>query len=569
MTNLARKKQKRSGYALMIVLVFATLALVSLGGALSWTSSNASTTERNNRYFTALAAAEAASEKILARISRDYQNYGEGVVYSSLSTYRDMVPTTSESSYWTNYAFSDAAGNANKTHVSRLTAWGYTNLSSQYAGLKGMASTYRIISNAKSSTVGRPMTAALKQEIQVAAIPIFQFAIFYSMDLEINPGPVMNITGRVHSNSTLYTEPVASVTYMDHVTAAGDIILKKSPLDPTSRSVGTVNFKGEHDARVTSLNLPIGTNNTPAAVRAVVEIPPAGESTTSLMGKQRYYNKADLVLIVSNTTVTAKSGSFNNFVTAIPAAQYNAFLNTNISFYNKREGKTVKAVQLDVGKLALWSQTNTTLKSVLGRDVSAIYVADKRDQTASTEPGIRLVNGQTLPNLGLTVATPNPLYVQGHYNAPASALGTANTALTKPASLVGDSITVLSTAWNDANSTKSLSYRAAANTTVNAAFLGGIVASDGANYSGGVENFPRFLEDWSGDTFTYNGSMVVMYYSQIATAPWGGSDVYNPPSRNWAFDINFMDATKLPPGTPQLLTTIRGKWEVLPPDTIL
>ena len=33
-------------------------------------------------------------------------------------------------------------------------------------------------------------------------------------------------------------------------------------------------------------------------------------------------------------------------------------------------------------------------------------------------------------------------------------------------------------------------------------------------YSGGVENFPRFLEDWSGKTFTYYGSMLELYNSQ-------------------------------------------------------
>src|SRR5690606_2141787 len=99
--------------------------------------------------------------------------------------------------------------------------------------------------------------------------------------------------------------------------------------------------------------------------------------------------------------------------------------------------------------------------------------------------------------------------------------------------LVGDSITILSTAWNDSNANKAMSHRTASATTVNAAFLAGIVPSDGTYYSGGVENFPRFLENWSGRVFTYNGSMVVMYYSAIATAPWGGSDVYNAPNRNW------------------------------------
>ncbi|HTG42934.1 MAG TPA: hypothetical protein VK633_00260, partial [Verrucomicrobiae bacterium] len=362
----------------MIVLVFAAISLVTLGGALSWTSNSASLTERNNQYYVAVAAAEAATEKVVARISRDYQYYGEGTVYSSLATYQGFVPLASENSYWSGFAFSDGANHPGSTHVSRLTSWGYTNLNSQYTGLKGMAATYRVISNAQIPAHGQPITGALKQEIQVAAIPIFQFAIFYTMDLEINPGPVMNITGRVHSNSTLYTEPVNAVTYLNHVTAAGDIVLHKSPLDPSVRSPGTVSFSGEHDSKVSSLTLPIGTNNSPAAVRAIVEIPPTSESPNSLMGKQRYYNKSDLVIVVSNTTVTATSGSFNNFATVIPNSQVNSFLVTNISFFNKREGKTVKAVEVDVAKFKNWSQTNVTLRSQLGRDVSSIYVADKR-----------------------------------------------------------------------------------------------------------------------------------------------------------------------------------------------
>lgn len=563
----ARQKKKQRGYALLIVLVFASLSLMTLGGALNWTSTTSNTTDRNNRYFTALAAAEAATEKVLSRVSRDFQSSGESLVYSSLNDYRALTPTSNESDYWSGFEFSNGAGSSG-THIERLSAWGYTNLTSQYLGLRGMASTYRVISNARSGGSGPSIAAAVKQEVQVASIPIFQFAIFYSMDLEINPGPAMTINGRVHSNAMLYTEPVASITYLDDVTAVGDIKLHKSPLDPSVRSVGTVNFRDEHDARVSSLTLPIGTNNSPSAVREVVEIPPAGESASSLMGKQRYHNKADLVLIVSNTTVTAKSGAYDNFATAIPSTDYNKFYSTT-SFYNKREGKTVNAVQIDVGKLKAWAETNVTLRSLISRDLSSIYVADKRTVTSTTESGVRLVNGQTLPSLGLTVATPNPLYVQGHYNAPAAHLGTTNTTLTKPASLVGDSINILSKDWSDANSTKSLANRTAGNTTVNAAFLAGIVASDGVNYSGGVENFPRFLENWSGKTFTYNGSMVVMYYSQLATAPWGGSDVYNAPSRNWTFDVNFMDATKLPPGTPQLLTTIRGIWKIIPPNQII
>lgn len=561
------ENRRDSGYALMIVLFFAAISLMSLGSALQWCSTTARITDRNNNYFAASAAAEAATEKVLASMSRDFQLGGEAAVYNNLQTYRGFVPTTNENSYWQWFAFSDAQGNGGATYVNRLSAWSYTNLNSQYEGLKGMASTYRVVSNARVPGMQPALIAAVRQDVQVASIPIFQFAIFYTMDLEVNPGPNMNVTGRVHSNGNIYNQPQATLNYYNHVTSAGNIIIGKSPLDPTHRTPGSVSFHAEHDSGVSSLTLPIGTNNTPAAVRAVVEIPPAGESPNSLMGKQRYYNKADLVIVVSNSTVRVTSGAWNNFATNVAWSEASYFINTNVSFYNAREGDTIRTTQLDVAALRTWSATNVTIRAGLGRDVNSIYVADNRSQTGSTQPGIRLVNGETLPNGGLTVASPHPVYVRGHYNAPSADRGTTNTANTKPASIVADAITVLSSSWNDANASSGLGSRLAGNTTINAAFLAGIVQSNGSSYSGGVENFPRFLEDWSNDTFTYNGSMVVMFPSQVATAPWGASGVYSPPTRRWAFDLNFMDATKLPPGTPQVSTMIRSTWAMAQPNT--
>jgi hypothetical protein len=376
----------------------------------------------------------------------------------------------------------------------------------------------------------------------------------------------MTVTGRVHGNANINLQPVSDLTFVSHVTAAGQIILTKHTNDPTVRSLASsqVVFLGEHDANVGSLTLPIGTNNSPAAVHAIVETPPDTEDPNSPIGRQRYYNKADLVVVVSNGTVRVSSGLVDDFGTVVPQAQWQTFVNTNASFFNKREGKMVKATEVDVAKLNFWSGTNTLIRPALGgRDIRSIYVADYRTQTGSTESGVRVKNGQTLPSLGLTVATPNPLYVQGNYNAPAGYLGTTNTALTKPAALIGDSVNILSAAWSDANSGQPMGSRTAADTTVNAALLGGIIPSGGGYYSGGVENFPRFLEDWSGRKLAYNGSMVVMFYSKLATAPWGGSDVYSPPNRQWTFDLNFMDVTKLPPGTPEVRALIRAEWAAI------
>src|SRR6185503_15113268 len=263
-----------------------------------------------------------------------------------------------------------------------------------------------------------------------------------------------------------------------------------------------------------------------------------------------------------------------NFATVIPESQATQFVNTGVQFYNKRESKTVKATQIDIGKLAQWNGTNTLLRPILPlRDVRTVYVVDMRTQSGTTEPGVRLVNGQSLLPKGLTIATPHPAYIKGNYNVPDAYLGTLDTSATVGASVVADAITILSSAWNDANSASGLGSRIAANTTVNAALLAGIVQTISGSYSGGVENFPRFLEDWGGRTLTYNGSMVVLYESQQAIGAWRGTgagpsgpDIYNPPNRNWAFDTNFRDVAKLPPATPCVRALVRGSWAMVKPD---
>ena len=116
---------------------------------------------------------------------------------------------------------------------------------------------------------------------------------------------------------------------------------------------------------------------------------------------------------------------------------------------------------------------------------------------------------------------------------------------------------VLSTAWNDANSAGDLSSRLADPTTVNAAFLAGTDSTggpggegpggqDAGDYNGGLENYPRFHEDWSGETLTYRGSFVSLNQPRHVDGHWS-SQSYSPPIRDWGYDTDFNDAAKLPP----------------------
>jgi hypothetical protein len=229
----------------------------------------------------------------------------------------------------------------------------------------------------------------------------------------------------------------------------------------------------------------------------------------------------------------------------------------------------VLPIDLDVGALTAWSATNLDLRVALGgRDVSSVYVWDCRSLAGSNLSGVRVRNGQQLPPLGLTVASGSPIYVLGHFNQySASNLGTANTTTTRPASLVGDAITILSANWSDANSGNAVGSRNAGSTTVNAAILAGAVDTANGQYGGGMENFPRFLETWgSANVFTYNGSMVKMFPSLYATNTWGKTNVYAPPARNWAYDTNFNNPALLPPLTPGLLKVVRSLWATTAPN---
>jgi len=561
--------QRPAGSALVLTLVMSGVALLLLTAAMSWSTTNTRLTDRSNRYSRGVAAGESAIEKILTQMNKDFFEGGEGTVWNHMNLYRSTVPTSADSTYWANWEFNNASGQTGQTYVQRGVASNYVVLTGPYVGLRGYVSSYTLVSNAREVNSIQDVIAGVMEQADLVQIPIFQFALYSSSDMEISCGQPFAVTGRVHANKTLYVEPDNALTFQSGVTAVGEILFQRAPGDSRTAPVGSVVYQAGKKPHAPSLVLPIGTANTPLAIREIIQPPPFGESPTSPMGHSRYYNEVDLLVTVSDAGVTATSGEFNMFATAVPPAEINNFVTLTNSFYDSRESKTILPVDLDIGGLKTWSATNADVRKVLKRDVSSVYVYDKRTVVAGKLGAVRVRNGLVLPPLGLTVATASPMYVLGNYNQTNSAnLGTANTSTTLPASLVGDAVTILSTNWTDANSKNPVSARLAKPTTVNAAFLAGVVETANGNYSGGMENFPRFLETWGlANPLTYNGSMVRMFPSLYATNIWGLGNVYSPPKRDWAYDLNFNDPAKLPPLTPSLLKIFRNAWTTLAPNS--
>lgn len=563
--QLHSSQPQTQGQVLLTVMIMLGISGVLVAGVYSYAKTAERLNQRNNDYLVALCAAEASTEKVLSQMTSDFRDYGDGYLQQNLGHYRSMTPSPSEVGDWANFDFEDLSGQTNRVEVQFTSLNGFSPIGGQYGQLLGFNDQIMILSNAKVRNSRESVVGSVYQDINLTRIPIYQYAIFFNVVLEFTPLPPMVVTGPVHCNTNIWMNPSGSLTFNNNVTSGGTIYQGANPASPMPLLGGTVTYNAAHDSGVSTMSLPIGTNNSAAAVQQILFMPPALEDPQSSIGQERYYNKADLVIIVSNNTVVAESGLATSFAYSLATNELSSFLSTNVSFYNKREAKTIQTIQIDVGKLVQWNATNTSLRPHLAlQDVRTIYISDQRTLPSGSESGVRLVDGSTLPPQGLTVATPSPVYIQGNYNVVSSALGTTNTTQSLPASIVADAVTVLSTSWNDSNSSKSLSSRIAGNTTVNAALLTGIVASSSLSDSGGVENFPRFLEDWTGNTFTYNGSIICMYYSSIATGLWKGIgstyDIYNPPNRNWAWDQNFQYRNKLPPGTPCLTVLVRSKW---------
>ena len=229
--QLSTSRLSAAGNALVITMIMTAVALILLTGLLSWSAGNARLSARSNQYTRAIAAAEAATEKVNTQLASDYLNSGEGQVVANLNLYRQMVPATTDSVYWTDWQFSDAQGNTNSTYVQQGAVSNYTVLNGAYSGLTGFASTYNIVSDACEVSNVQQVTAGVLESLQLVRIPIFQFAMYSSGEMEVSCGQPFVVNGPVHSNGQLYVEPDNLLTFESAVTAVGNVVFGRDPPD--------------------------------------------------------------------------------------------------------------------------------------------------------------------------------------------------------------------------------------------------------------------------------------------------------------------------------------------------
>lgn len=423
---------------------------------------------------------------------------------------------------------------------------------------------------------------AVRQDIGIKYIPLCVYGIFSAPDLEVHPGADFAEEGRVHCNHNIYYgSDGKKLSFKNDVTAAGHIIYGRHKDSGKGLSQGNNSFwdgtqevsssrkgtnvdykyssagetwvevaqelwKGhvlDYDMHVPQLDLPWPEQTDPITI-----IQPKQRNELDSIKAAKFAYQAGLTICRYNGQTTAALDNGTPVSLKVNIGGTNKDICSLSSIYNERDAAQVNLLTVD---LNLFKQAGISPLNGI------VYV-----QNQDVNGAVRLINGSDLPGdhgVGFTVATPNPLYVQGDYN-------TVNKA---PALLAGDAINILSSGWkdsdnNDANKRKS-APNASGPTVTNAVIAAGNVptqqdGSGGKHYSGGVENFFRYLEKWNGSTVhTFKGSILLMFKSLLSTGTWDKQN-YSAPKRQWSWDHDLQ--TKAPPGTPITFVTSKSNWSL-------
>ena len=570
----------RRGFALEAVLLLMLLFGIIITAGLTAVNTIQRTSVVDYRAATTAYAAEGGADDIMSQLDAAMQ---DGVIGASdianLST--PTIP---------GFALATDTRTTGAPIVKTIT-------SGPFSGLVSLNQPIDIEVSARDSMRNR---SAVVLSVNAQSIPLFQFGVFYEEDLEILPGQTMTFAGWVHSNSAIYLSS-NTVRFESQLTTPDSVFWQRKDrnqrlsgvrinnaagtgvlLDFDSRSHPGASFVQRSTQRfnnrlmtgasgVRALKLPL-----PTGMDAYTLIEPRLAGDVQMVRDVKMAWKSDFYVTVD---VDALGDLCNSGITVqramgrpapTPAECATIFLGQPDAFYEGREDLRPDLVTIDMAQLRNWVNVDPA-----GRRIDVLFVTFVNDDPSDSDrdyPALRVINGERLPDSwsgieagGLSLATSHPLYVQGDYNS----------LDWKPAAFFADAITFLSNNWSDAQQQNYARRAASALTTVNAAIAAGHSATTcdwqraGCGtpiYGGGLENFPRFLENWSsGRTLRYVGSLVSLFQSQKSIGDWGNTinpgfsngAYYNPPTRDWSFDLRFRDPRLLPPGTPRVGTVIQ------------
>ncbi len=251
-------REPRKGSALMTILMIGVGLLTVMGVSLRWGITEKRINIQHIRRHSAKNAAESIVEYGFADLIQRFSSQ-TSFALDELSPQND--PLALPSSFATFFGSTNIDTATAELHGGQVPPgqWVYIDPSdpaNEFDPLKGKRVFVRDVvvygtATAKSNGVGTDVSAYTMQKLQVRDAPLFGHAIFYNMDLELHPGPAMNLYGPVHSNTDAWLQAANNITFHEGVFAAGQVLHGNKRTGGHSQS-GTVNVK---DAAGTDQNM--------------------------------------------------------------------------------------------------------------------------------------------------------------------------------------------------------------------------------------------------------------------------------------------------------------------------
>ncbi len=269
---------------------------------------------------------------------------------------------------------------------------------------------------------------------------------------------------------------------------------------------------------------------------------------------------------------------FENFVNPSDAA---GTPNTSLDAGEDVNGNSTREIYggTSTALLAWAAPYDTSAAPYSPYDASGTFsLVFRANQQVFFRRALKLVNGgingsvNNIPSPGFTVASENPVYVQGNYNASVTG-STVNTAAepNRACAIIADAVTLLSNDWNDIRSFTSPNSASGRNANPTG-FRVAVIAGKGRAFprptawtsirdfgtDGGAHDFLRFLETWDNNELHYSGSLASFYTNRQAVGTYKSGitlaanqrNVFSITNRTFTFDTDFLAPLTLPPGTP-------------------
>ena len=218
---------ERASALLTVVMLTAMMAILT-ASMLKYTLAEKRGNERNRLALRAKNMAENisiyAAEQLTTKLYRTRAT--TAMAFMTGSNAISLPDSSGNNNVLSSVQYADTSGMEVRAGLMTPTDYAVvTDTTSSNYGLQVSTATVPIIAKATTTSpqLGS-LTAYVLQEMEIAMTPLFQFGMFYNMDLELFPGQNMTIMGPVHTNGRLIARGEvggsAVLTFSDRVSAA-------------------------------------------------------------------------------------------------------------------------------------------------------------------------------------------------------------------------------------------------------------------------------------------------------------------------------------------------------------